>query len=80
MKNIKVTLVNGDYWYTRINGTDQEIINHYNDNNFFKMDINKHVKEIEIYFNDDELLPGQRKDSKKVYMFTYNQKIDTWLY
>ena len=80
MKNIKVTLVNGDYWYTRINGTDQEIINHYNDNNLFEMDINKHVKEIEIYFNDDELLPGQKKGSKKIYIFEYNKNANMYMY
>lgn len=46
MKYIKVNFTNGDYTETRINGTDKEIIQHYNTNNFFSSD--EQVKSIEI--------------------------------
>ena len=35
-RNIKLTLLNGDIIRTPINGTEEEIIQHYRDNNFFK--------------------------------------------
>lgn len=79
MKNIKVTFVNGDSFKTRINGTDNAIINHYNDNNFFNSNINEHVKEVEIESNQDELLKGQ-KSGKKVYLFSYDKKKNMYIY
>lgn len=79
MKNIKVKLVNGDSFSTRINGTDNQIINHYNDNNFFNSNINEQVKEIEIELSKDELMTGQRS-GKKVYMFNYDKKKDMYIY
>lgn len=79
MKTIKVTFVNGDFLYTAINGTDNQIINHYNDNNFFNSNLDKQVKEIEIELNQNELLKGQRS-GKKVYLFNYDKKKNMYIY
>ena len=79
MKTIKVTFVNGNYVYTTINGTDNQILNHYNDNNFFTSNLNKQVKEVEIELNKDELMTGQR-GGKKVYLFQYDKNKNMYIY
>ena len=48
MKNIKLVYVDGDYTCTRINGTEEEIIEFYNFNNMTNDDINTQIKEIEM--------------------------------
>ena len=35
MKNIKVNFIDGDYLFTTINGSESEIINYYNNCNFY---------------------------------------------
>lgn len=79
MKTIKVTFVNGNHVYTTINGTDNQILNHYNDNNFFTSNLNKQVKEVEIELNQNELLRGQ-ESGKKVYIFNYDKNKNMYIY
>lgn len=77
-REIKVTKVNGDFYYTKINGSEKEIINHFNDNNFLLNDLENQVKEIE--FTSDEYLFAGEKERKIIYNFIYDDKADCYLY
>ena len=61
MKNIKITFVNGDSMTTLINGTEEEIINYYNNNNFYGCDSEEYdqIKEIEFLYGEN----------KRIYLF-----------
>ena len=61
MKNIKITFVNGDSMTTLINGTEEEIINYYNNNNFYGYNSEEYnqIKEIEFLYNEN----------KRIYLF-----------
>ena len=78
MRNIKLTLVNGDVINTKINGTEQDIINHYNDCNFLLNNKDEQVKEIEIEGNTQGLIGCSKRTI--IYPFTYNQKAQCYLY
>ena len=78
MKNIKLSYVNGDYTYTRINGTEEEIIDFYNFNNMTNGDINTQIKEIEI--EADPVGFTGCSSRTIVYPFTYNKSAKCYLY
>ena len=78
MKNIKLVYVNGDYTYTRINGTEKEIIDFYNFNNMTNDDINTQVKEIEIEADPVGFTGCSARTV--VYPFTYNKSSECYLY
>ena len=61
MKNIKITFVNGDSMTTLINGTEEEIISYYNNNNFYGYNSEEYdqVKEIEFLYDEN----------KRIYLF-----------
>lgn len=77
-REIKVTKVNGDFYYTKINGSEKEIINYYNDSNFLSSDLDNQVKEIE--FNSNECLFEGEKARKVIYNFEYDNKAECYLY
>ena len=82
MTEIKLTLVNGHVINTLINGTEEEIINHYNDNNFLSCcsnddNIKTNVKEIEI---EVEPVALGCKKSTRIYVFKYDYKAKCYLY
>ena len=78
MKNIKLVYVNGDYTYTRINGTDKEIIDFYNFNNMTNGDINTQIKEIEIEADPVGFFGCSARII--VYPFNYNESSKCYLY
>ena len=78
MKNIKLVYVNGDYTYTRINGTEKEIIDFYNFNNMTNGDTNTQIKEIEIEANAVGFVGCSARTI--VYPFTYNEFSKCYLY
>ena len=78
MRNIKLTLVNGNIINTRINGTAQEIINYYNDNNFLSNNKDEQVKEIELEENSTSLIGCIKRTV--VYLFTYDTQANCYLY
>lgn len=79
MKEVKVIKTNGDYFYTKINGTEEDIINHYNDNNFLSSNDNQ-IKEVTIILKGKETgFPGC-KQRDIIYQFTYNDKAQCYLY
>ena len=78
MKNIKLVYVNGDYTYTRINGTEEEIIDFYNFNNMTNGDINTQIKEIEI--ETDTVGFAGCSSRTIVYPFSYNGTSKCYLY
>jgi len=79
MKDIKVIKTNGDYFFTKINGTEEDIINHYNDNNFLSSNDDQ-IKEVTIILKGKETgFPGC-KQRDIIYQFTYNDKAQCYLY
>ena len=78
MKNIKLVKVNGDYTYTRINGTDKEIIDFYNFNNMTNDDINTQIKEIEIEVDPVGFIGCSARII--VYPFIYDESYECYLY
>lgn len=78
MKNIKLVQVNGDYTYTRINGSDEEIIDFYNFNNMTNGDINTQIKEIEI--EADTVGFAGCSARIIVYPFVYDESAKCYLY
>ena len=69
MKNIIVTLINGEQIETLINGTEKEIIKHYNENNFYGCSSEEYTQVQSI-----EFLYGE---NKRIYLF---DKVDNNLY
>lgn len=69
MKNIKVNFIDGDYLFTTINGSESEIINYYNYNNFYGSDSKEYIQVENI-----EFLYGE---NKRIYLFN---KVDDNLY
>lgn len=69
MKNIKVNFIDGDYLFTTINGSESEIINHYNNNNFYGSTAKEYIQVESI-----EFLYGE---NKRIYLFN---KVDDNLY
>ena len=61
MKNIKVNFIDGDYLFTIINGSESEIINYYNYNNFYGSDSKECIQVESI-----EFLYGE---NKRIYLF-----------
>ena len=78
MKNIKLVYVNGDYTYTRINGTEKEIIQFYNFNNMTNGNINTQIKEIEIEAYTEGFIGCSAR--KLIYLFNYNESAKCYLY
>ena len=78
MKNIKLVYVNGDYTYTRINGTEEEIIDFYNFNNMTNGDINTQIKEIEIEADTVNFIGCSAR--KLIYLFNYDESAECYLY
>lgn len=76
-REIKVTLVNKDSFYTKISGSDDDILNYCNDNNFLNDDKETQVKEIEIIKKGS--FPGE-KENKVIYNFMYDPKAECFLY
>ena len=76
-REIKVTLVNKDSFYTKINGSDNDILNYYNDSNFLNDDKETQVKEIEIVKKGS--FPGE-KENRVIYNFIYDSKAECFLY
>ena len=69
MKNIKVNFIDGDYLFTTINGSESEIINYYNFNNFYGSTSKEYIQVENI-----EFLYGE---NKRIYLFN---KVDDNLY
>lgn len=69
MKNIKVNFIDGDYLFTTINGSESEIINYYNNCNFYGSDSKECIQVESI-----EFLYGE---NKRIYLFN---KVDDNLY
>ena len=69
MKNIKVNFIDGDYLFTTINGSESEIINYYNNCNFYGS-TSKECIQVESI----EFLYGE---NKRIYLFN---KVDDNLY
>ena len=44
MKNIKVNFIDGDYLFTTINGSESELINYYNNCNFYGSDSKEYIQ------------------------------------
>lgn len=83
MTTIKITKLNGEVYHTRINGTEKEIIEFYNTNNFLAGTDNKEkeqVKEIEFNYNEDQTGLIGCKGRKIIYIFEYIEKLDCYLY
>ena len=80
MKNIKLVYVNGDYTYTRINGTEKEIIDFYNFNNMTNDDITTQIKEIEIEADPVGFVGVGCSARTIVYPFNYNESSKCYLY
>ena len=78
MKNIKLVYVDGDYTYTRINGTEEEIIDFYNFNNMTNGDIDTQIKEIEM--EADTVGFTGCSSRTIVYPFNYNESSECYLY
>ena len=76
-REIKVTLVNKDSFYTKISGSDEDILNYYNADNFFNNDKETQVKEIEIIKKGS--FQGE-KENKVIYNFIYDSKAECFLY
>lgn len=75
---INAIKVDGDNFTTRINGSEKEIINHYNEYNALCDDVeNIQIKEIEFIFNDGGF--AGNKERKVLYMFTCDNK-GLWQY
>ena len=69
MKNLKVNFIDGDYLFTTINGSESEIINYYNNCNFYGSDSKEYIQVENI-----EFLYGE---NKRIYLFN---KVDDNLY
>ena len=78
MKNIKLVYVNGDYTYTRINGTEKEIIEFYNFNNMTNDDFATQITEIEIEADTVGFTGCSARTI--VYPFNYNKSSECYLY
>ena len=76
-REIKVTLVNKNFFYTKINGSDNDILNSYNDSKFLNDDKETQVKEIEIIKKGS--FPGE-KENRVIYNFIYDSKAECFLY
>lgn len=61
MKNIIITLINGEQIETLINGSEKEIIKYYNENNFFGYHSSEYIQVQSI-----EFLYGE---NKRIYLF-----------
>lgn len=69
-REIKVIKANGDCFYTRINGSDQDIINHYNENNYLNSDLDEQVRFIEY----------EHAKGKVIFNFEFNNNLSCYQY
>lgn len=69
MKNIKVNFIDRDYLFTTINGSESEIINYYNNCNFYGSTSKEYIQVESIDF-----LYGE---NQRIYLFN---KVDDNLY
>lgn len=76
-REIKVYTNDGDSFYTHINGSEEDIINHYNDNNFLGNQ-DKQVVKVEIIGFGKEIVGCL--ESIKEFIFNYNNKAQCYLY
>ena len=78
-KYIKVIKADNDYFETRINGTEKEILEYYNSYNLMCDNReNIQVKEIEFYYNDGGLIGKMQR--KVVYPFILNSQENIYQY
>ena len=78
MTNIKLIYVNSDYTYTRVNGTEEEIIDFYNFNNMTNSDTSTQIKEIEIEVDPVGFVGCSARTI--VYPFNYDESAKCYLY
>lgn len=79
MKEIKVIKINRDYFYTKINGSEKEVIEHYNNYNLeCDNKENIEVKEIEFLYNDGGF--SEKMERKIIYNFEYDEKLNCYQY
>lgn len=76
MKTIKITFADNDYLITRINGTIDEVITYYRENNFFAWCAtnpeSKQIKEIEFLEGFEiEKLAGCKQVNQSYVFFDY---------
>ena len=79
MTNIKLIYVNSDYTYTRVNGTEEEIIDFYNFNNMTNSDTSTQIKEIEIEVDHPVGFVGCSARTI-IYPFNYDESAKCYLY
>ena len=78
-KYIKVIKVDNDYFTTKINGTENEIVEYYNGYNLLcDNKENIQVREIEFYYNDGGFSRTQQR--KVVYPFMLNSQENIYQY
>ena len=78
-KIIKVLKVDNDYFTTRINGSEKEIIECYNEYNLLcDNKENIQVKEIEFNYNDGGF--SGLMDRKVIYNFMFDSKLNCYQY
>ena len=78
MTNIKLIYVNSDYTYTRVNGTEEEIIDFYNFNNMTNSDTSTQIKEIEIEVDPVGFVGCSARTI--IYPFNYDESAKCYLY
>ena len=78
MTYIKLIYVNSDYTYTRVNGTEEEIIDFYNFNNMTNSDTSTQIKEIEIEVDPVGFVGCSARTI--IYPFNYDESAKCYLY
>lgn len=79
VKFIKVIKIDNDYFTTRINGSEKEVIEYYNEYNLLcDNKENIEVKEIEFIYNDGGFTGEMQR--KVVYSFMFDSKLNSYQY
>lgn len=79
VKFIKVIKIDNDYFTTRINGSEKEVIEYYNEYNLLcDNKENIEVKEIEFIYNDGGFTGKMQR--KVVYPFMFDSKLNSYQY
>lgn len=79
MKVIKILKANNDYFTTRINGTEKEIIEYYNEYNLLCDNVeNIQIKEIEFKYNDSGF--SGLMERRVIYNFMFDSKLNCLQY
>ena len=71
MKNIKVNFIDGDCLFTTINGSESEIINYYNNCNFYGSTSKEYiqVESIEFLYGENKRIYLLNKDDDNLYLY-----------